>query len=128
MSGSADSVPSTDALLERLIREAREEAYQRGVADTQAAFERKIRTMTGRLPILDTEVSDLGLTERPRNCLMRYWGIQRTRNPSLANRMLVSDLIRMTSADLLDITNFGSKALDEVIAKLAEHDLKLADM
>ncbi len=128
MSGSADPVPSTDALLEELIREAREEAYQRGVADTQAAFERKIRAMTGQLPILSTEVTKFGLSERGRNCLARYWGIQRQRNPSLGSRMLVSDLIKLTPHDLLDITNFGQKALDEIVEKLAEHDLKLAGM
>jgi len=60
-------------------------------------------------------VDDLELTERPRNCLKR------------AQINTLSELLDKTPDDLLAITNFGEKSLDEVIAKLDERGLSLRD-
>jgi DNA-directed RNA polymerase subunit alpha len=37
----------------------------------------------------------------------------------------IGELLQKTEDDLLQITNFGQKSLDEVIAKLDERGLKL---
>ena len=58
-------------------------------------------------------VDDLELTERPRNCLKR------------AQIHTLSELLDNTPDDLLAITNFGEKSLDEVVAKLDERGLSL---
>lgn len=58
-------------------------------------------------------VDDLELTERPRNCLKR------------AQINTLSELLDKTPDDLLAITNFGDKSLDEVIARLDERGLSL---
>ena len=58
-------------------------------------------------------VDDLELTERPRNCLKR------------AQINTLTELLDKTPDDLLAITNFGDKSLDEVIAKLDERGLSL---
>ena len=69
------------------------------------------------IPQADTEaelmVDDLELTERPRNCLRR------------AQIDTLSELLDKTPDDLLAITNFGEKSLDEVVAKLDERGLSL---
>ena len=58
-------------------------------------------------------VDDLELTERPRNCLAR------------AQINTLNELLDCTRDDLLAITNFGEKSLDEVVAKLDEMGLSL---
>jgi DNA-directed RNA polymerase subunit alpha len=64
-------------------------------------------------PDLDLPIEDLDLSERPRNCLKR------------AQVNTVGELVTKTDDDLLAITNFGQKSLDEVIAKLDERGLSL---
>jgi DNA-directed RNA polymerase subunit alpha len=64
-------------------------------------------------PDLDLPIEDLDLSERPRNCLKR------------AQVNTVGELLEKTEDDLLAITNFGQKSLDEVIAKLDERGLSL---
>ena len=63
---------------------------------------------------LDLSIDALDLSERPRNCLRR------------AQINAVGDLVLKTREDLLDITNFGQKSLEEVNAKLDELGLSLA--
>lgn len=70
---------------------------------------------TSGSPDLDLPIEALDLSERPRNCLRR------------AQIATVGELVERTSDDLLNITNFGQKSLDEVIAKLDELGLSLAD-
>ncbi|MEE3354382.1 MAG: DNA-directed RNA polymerase subunit alpha C-terminal domain-containing protein, partial [Actinomycetota bacterium] len=53
------------------------------------------------------------LSERPRNCLKR------------AQVDTVGQLLEKTEDDLLAVTNFGQKSLDEVIEKLDERGLAL---
>ncbi len=62
---------------------------------------------------LDLPIEDLDLSERPRNCLKR------------AQINTVGELVTKTEEDLLNITNFGQKSLDEVKAKLDERGLTL---
>ncbi len=64
-------------------------------------------------PDLDLPIEDLDLSERPRNCLKR------------AQVNTVGELLQKTEDDLLAITNFGQKSLDEVIVKLDERGLSL---
>jgi DNA-directed RNA polymerase subunit alpha len=66
-------------------------------------------------PDLELPIEALDLSERPRNCLRR------------AQIKTVGELVERTSDDLLNITNFGQKSLDEVISKLDELGLSLAD-
>ncbi|MDQ1437125.1 MAG: DNA-directed polymerase subunit alpha [Acidimicrobiaceae bacterium] len=69
-------------------------------------------TTTGS-PDLDLPIEDLDLSERPRNCLKR------------AQVNSIGELVEKTVDDLLAITNFGQKSLDEVILKLDERGLSL---
>lgn len=64
-------------------------------------------------PDLDLPIEELDLSERPRNCLKR------------ARVDTIGQLILKSEDDLLAITNFGSKSLDEVTAKLDERGLSL---
>jgi DNA-directed RNA polymerase subunit alpha len=64
-------------------------------------------------PDLDLRIEDLDLTERPRNCLKR------------AQINTIGELVERTLDDLLNITNFGQKSLDEVLQKLDERGLSL---
>ncbi|HLM63007.1 MAG TPA: DNA-directed RNA polymerase subunit alpha [Acidimicrobiales bacterium] len=64
-------------------------------------------------PDLDLPIEDLDLSERPRNCLKR------------AQVNTVGELVQKSEDDLLAITNFGQKSLDEVIVKLDERGLSL---
>ncbi len=64
-------------------------------------------------PDLDLPIEDLDLSERPRNCLKR------------AQVNTIGELVEKTEDDLLAITNFGQKSLDEVIEKLDERGLGL---
>ena len=64
-------------------------------------------------PDLDLPIEDLDLSERPRNCLKR------------AQVNTVGELLMKTEDDLLNITNFGQKSLDEVKEKLDERGLSL---
>lgn len=64
-------------------------------------------------PDLDLPIEDLDLSERPRNCLKR------------AQVNSIGELLTKTEDDLLAITNFGQKSLDEVVAKLDERGLSL---
>jgi DNA-directed RNA polymerase subunit alpha len=66
-------------------------------------------------PDLDLPIEALDLSERPRNCLRR------------AQIKTVGELVQRTADDLLNITNFGQKSLEEVTAKLDELGLSLAD-
>jgi DNA-directed RNA polymerase subunit alpha len=64
-------------------------------------------------PDMEIPIEDLDLSERPRNCLKR------------AQVNTVGELLQKSEDDLLAITNFGQKSLDEVIVKLDERGLSL---
>ncbi len=73
----------------------------------------EVSATTAGSPDLDLPIEDLDLSERPRNCLKR------------AQVNSIGELLIKTEDDLLAITNFGQKSLDEVIAKLDERGLSL---
>jgi DNA-directed RNA polymerase subunit alpha len=64
-------------------------------------------------PDLDLPIEDLELSERPRNCLKR------------AKINTIGELVQRTAEELLGITNFGQKSLDEVLQRLDERGLSL---
>ncbi|MCL4413703.1 MAG: DNA-directed RNA polymerase subunit alpha [Acidimicrobiales bacterium] len=68
---------------------------------------------TSGSPDLDLAIEDLDLTERPRNCLKR------------AQVNTIGQLVDKTAEELLAITNFGQKSLDEVVQRLDERGLSL---
>jgi DNA-directed RNA polymerase subunit alpha len=73
-----------------------------------------VGTTSSGSPDLDQPIEELDLSERPRNCLKR------------AQVNTIGELVERTPADLLAITNFGQKSLDEVIERLDERGLSLA--
>ena len=68
---------------------------------------------TSGSPDLDLPIEELDLSERPRNCLKR------------AQVNTIGELVLKSEEDLLAITNFGQKSLDEVLQKLDERGLAL---
>ena len=74
----------------------------------------EVQTESSGSPDLELPIEALDLSERPRNCLRR------------AQIKTVGELVQRTGDDLLNITNFGQKSLDEVAAKLDELGLSLA--
>ena len=73
----------------------------------------EIASPTSTSPDLDLPIEELDLSERPRNCLKR------------ARVDTIGQLVQKSEDDLLAITNFGSKSLEEVIQKLDERGLSL---
>lgn len=73
-----------------------------------------VGTTSSGSPDLDQPIEDLDLSERPRNCLKR------------AQINTIGQLVERSATDLLNITNFGQKSLDEVIERLDERGLSLA--
>jgi DNA-directed RNA polymerase subunit alpha len=73
----------------------------------------EVSTVTAGSPDLELPIEDLDLSERPRNCLKR------------AQVNTIGELLLKTEDDLLAITNFGQKSLDEVKVKLDERGLQL---
>ena len=73
----------------------------------------RCRRRTSTSPDLELPIEELDLSERPRNCLKR------------ARVDTIGQLVQKTEDDLLAITNFGSKSLEEVIQKLDERGLSL---
>lgn len=64
-------------------------------------------------PDLELSVDELDLSERPRNCLRR------------ARIETIGQLMVNSAEELLALTNFGQKSLDEIIEKLDERGLAL---
>lgn len=73
----------------------------------------EVGTSTSGSPDYDLPIEDLDLSERPRNCLKR------------AQVNTIGELMAKSIDDLLGITNFGQKSLDEVTQKLDERGLSL---
>ncbi|MGH9064102.1 MAG: DNA-directed RNA polymerase subunit alpha [Acidimicrobiales bacterium] len=72
-----------------------------------------VSSATSGSPDLDLPIEDLDLSERPRNCLKR------------AQINTIGELVERNDDDLLGITNFGQKSLDEVLQRLDERGLAL---
>ncbi len=99
------SAGSTLRALVQLVEEMSDEPQGLALGDTAAA--------AAGSPDLELPIEDLDLSERPRNCLKR------------AQVNSVGELLEKTEDDLLTITNFGQKSLDEVTQKLDERGLSL---
>ena len=103
-----DALASAGATLRTLIQLVEE------ISDDPAGLElTEIGATAHAEAEVELMVDDLDLTERPRNCLKR------------AQINSLSELLERTREDLLTITNFGEKSLDEVIVKLDEQGLAL---
>lgn len=73
----------------------------------------EVSPVTAASPDLELPIEELDLSERPRNCLKR------------ARVDTIGQLVQKSEDDLLAITNFGSKSLEEVLQKLDERGLSL---
>jgi DNA-directed RNA polymerase subunit alpha len=73
----------------------------------------EVSPTTAASPDLELPIEELDLSERPRNCLKR------------ARVDTIGQLVQKSEDDLLAITNFGSKSLEEVLQKLDERGLSL---
>jgi DNA-directed RNA polymerase subunit alpha len=103
-----DALASAGATLRSLVQLVEE------MSDAPQGLELgEVSGATSGSPDLDLPIEDLDLSERPRNCLKR------------AQINSIGELLQKTEDDLLAITNFGQKSLDEVIAKLDERGLSL---
>ncbi len=102
------SAGDTLTKLVQLVAEMSEEPPTLELGETSAAM--------ASSPELEMPIEDLDLSERPRNCLKR------------AQVNTVGELLRKSEDDLLAITNFGQKSLDEVKEKLNERGLALRGM
>jgi len=81
--------------------------------EPQALDPGEVAPATSVSPDLELPIEELDLSERPRNCLKR------------ARIDTIGQLVQKTEDDLLAITNFGQKSLDEVAQKLDERGLSL---
>jgi DNA-directed RNA polymerase subunit alpha len=103
-----DALASAGATLRALVELVEQMSDEpEGLTLTEAV------TTVAASPDLDLAIEELDLSERPRNCLKR------------AQVNTVGELLTKTEDDLLAITNFGQKSLDEVIQKLDERGLSL---
>jgi DNA-directed RNA polymerase subunit alpha len=103
-----DALASAGATLTSLVELVRD------MSDEPQGLELgEVSTVTAGSPDLDLPIEDLDLSERPRNCLKR------------AQVNTIGELLMKTDDDLLAITNFGQKSLDEVKQKLDERGLQL---
>ena len=100
------SAGATLRTLVQLVEEMSDEPQGLGMAEAGSAL--------AGAPDLDLPIEDLELSERPRNCLKR------------AQINMIGELLARTEDELLAITNFGQKSLDEVNEKLDERGLTLA--
>src|ERR1700730_2437635 len=84
------------------------------LSDTPQGLELgEVSPATAASPDLELPIEELDLSERPRNCLKR------------ARVDTIGQLVQKSEDDLLAITNFGSKSLEEVLQKLDERGLSL---
>ena len=103
-----DALASAGATLRNLV------ALVAELSEEQEGLELgEVSPTTSTSPDLELPIEELDLSERPRNCLKR------------ARVDTIGQLVQKTEDDLLAITNFGQKSLDEVIQKLDERGLSL---
>lgn len=103
-----DALASAGATLRRLV-----ELVENMSEEPQGLELGETSTVASGSPDLELPIEDLDLSERPRNCLKR--GQVHT----------IGELLQKSEDDLLALTNFGQKSLDEVKQKLDERGLTL---
>jgi len=82
--------------------------------EERAAAPKAVAVPPGHEAILSKPVAELELSVRARRCLQRL------------NAATLGDLVQYTEGDLLATRNFGVTSLNEIKARLAEHELQLA--
>ena len=103
-----DALASAGATLRNLV------GLVADMSEEQAGLELgEVSPTLATSPDLELAIEELDLSERPRNCLKR------------ARVDTIGQLVIKSEDDLLAITNFGQKSLDEVIQKLDERGLSL---
>ncbi len=106
-----DALASAGATLKSLVELVEQMSDEpEGLTLTEAA------ATVATSPDLELAIEELDLSERPRNCLKR------------AQVNTIGELLIKTEEDLLNITNFGQKSLDEVKEKLNERGYMLRGM
>ncbi len=103
-----DALASAGATLRNLVGLVAEMSEEQGGLELG-----EVSPTLATSPDLELAIEELDLSERPRNCLKR------------ARVDTIGQLVMKTEDDLLAITNFGQKSLDEVIQKLDERGLSL---
>jgi DNA-directed RNA polymerase subunit alpha len=84
------------------------------VGSVEQVVQQKVTLPPGQEALLSKSVSELELSVRSRRCLQRL------------NVQTLADLVQYTESDLLATRNFGVTSLNEIKARLAEHDLQLS--
>jgi len=103
-----DSLASAGATLRNLL------GLVADMSEEQAGLELgEVSPTLATSPDLELPIEELALSERPRNCLKR------------AQVNTIGELLLQSEDDLLNITNFGQKSLDEVKQKLDERGYSL---
>ena len=111
----------TDTEMNEVLRKVHEarNGLLRAIKEYEVALgveQRKLDRLSGMTVVdlyLDLPVETLGLSERPKNCLRR------------AQVKTIGELTQWTDVDLLNLTGFGVKSLDEVTDKLDMRGLSL---
>ncbi len=119
MTDHASPAPSADDLLKKALQDAFNAGFtvghEAGRRIRHNTIEAALKALEAPGPTtpLGMPVEDLGLSERSFNCLKR------------ANIATLGDITERCDLDLLAITNFGQKCLDETVAMLATYGLEL---
>lgn len=107
---------TVEDLMRKALQEAWDAGYHRGQEDARETIQNVLNgVLRPREYWLAQPVSILDLSERPRNCLAR------------AQINTIGTLVTKNVDDLLAITNFGMRSVDEVNDKLMALGLHLAD-
>ncbi len=105
-----DALASAGGLLRTLVQLVEE------IGDKPRVLELRVPVPVEGIDVdMDRPIEELNLTERPQNCLKR------------AQIDTVGQLLQNTGDDLLAITNFGNKSLEEVVEALDERGLALLE-
>lgn len=117
-----------DACLDTIEKEVRKLDVVISVLNGEYDFDIEQEINKEQHPILDKPISELNLSVRAYNCLIRYftfgcinYGKQPIDEPK------VKDLCDLTEEDLMKVKNFGYKCLKEIKDKLESLGLKLKE-
>lgn len=114
-----------DTCLDTIEREVRKLDIIVSVLSKEYDFEIEKEIEEEHHPILDKPITDLNLSVRSYNCLMRYFGgAWWSNHPTIANPK-IKDLCDLTEEDLMKIRNLGLKSQLEIKNKLESLGLHL---
>ena len=117
-----------DACLDTIEREVRKLDIVISVLNGEYDFDIEQEINKEQHPILDKPISELNLSVRAYNCLMRYFtfGCCSYGKDTIKN-LKVRDLCNLTEEDLMKVKNLGLKSLKEIKDKLESLGLKLKE-